>query len=125
MQYPKLPELPPLPKKEVIPTEAPGSGLNKYTYLVCSYPGRKFVELPIVTPEQIIISRQMRKFFTGDLEAPLISNPKFPGVEKNYLRAMIARITASTYISPMGYYTSSTDEEEDVEEEEDLSRINF
>lgn len=46
--------------------------------------------------------------------------PPFPGNEKNYLRAQIARISAATLISPMGYYTfgGGEDEEEEVEDEE-------
>lgn len=40
--------------------------------------------------------------------------PEFPGTEKNYLRAQIARISAGTQISPLGFYTFN--EEEDDEE---------
>ena len=41
--------------------------------------------------------------------------PHFPGNEANYLRAQIARITAATHVSPLGYY--AFDEEGDDEEE--------
>ena len=33
--------------------------------------------------------------------------PPFLGLEKDYLRAQIARITATTHISPAGFYILS------------------
>lgn len=36
--------------------------------------------------------------------------PPFPGKEKNYLRAQIARIAAGTVISPKGFYISEEDD---------------
>ena len=44
-----------------------------------------------------------------------MSYPPFPGNESNYLRAQIARISAGTHISPLGFY--QFDEEEEEEEE--------
>ena len=44
------------------------------------------------------------------------SFPPFPGNEANYLRAQIARISATTQISPAGYFTF---DEEDEPEDED------
>ena len=41
----------------------------------------------------------------------MVSYPPFPGSEANYLRAQIARISASTQISPTGFYLF--DEEDD------------
>ena len=46
----------------------------------------------------------------------VVSYPPFPGNECNYLRAQIARISAGTHISPLGFY--QFDEEEEEEEEE-------
>ena len=48
----------------------------------------------------------------------MVTFPPFPGPgkEMNYLRAQIARITATTQISPNGYFASPEDEEEDEEE---------
>lgn len=44
--------------------------------------------------------------------------PPFPGTEKNYLRAQIARISAATLISPIGFFTfGGEDEEEELGEE--------
>ena len=46
----------------------------------------------------------------------IVSYPPFPGTEANYLRCQIARISAGTQISPLGYF--QFDEEEEEEEEE-------
>lgn len=54
---------------------------------------------------------------TGRLDAPIITFPPFPGNESNYLRAQIARISATTHISPNGYYQTPEDEEEEEEGE--------
>jgi radial spoke head protein 4A len=104
-----------------VPKEEARMGANKKTYFVCNEPGKAWVRLPVVTPNQISIARQIKKFFTGNLSAPIVSFPPFPGNEANYLRAQIARISAGTHISPLGFY--SFDEEE--EEEEDAARDNF
>jgi radial spoke head protein 4A len=41
---------------------------------------------------------------TGDLNATIDSNPPFPGKERHFLRAQIARIFAATQIAPKGLY---------------------
>ncbi|XP_041035420.1 radial spoke head protein 4 homolog A [Carcharodon carcharias] len=106
----------------VIPKEEKHSGTNRYTYFVCSEPAKPWVKLPPVTPAQITVARKIKKFFTGDLEAPVISYPPFPGNEMNYLRAQIARISAGTQISPLGFYQFGEEEEE---EEEGSVRENY
>ena len=45
------------------------------------------------------------------------SYPPFPGNEGNLLRAQIARISASTQISPAGYFIFDDEDEEEEEEE--------
>ncbi|KAM6401833.1 radial spoke head protein 4 homolog A-like isoform 1-T1 [Pluvialis apricaria] len=102
----------------VIPKEENGTGANKYVYFVCNEPGKPWVKLPPVTPAQIVCARKIKKFFTGRLDAPVVSFPPFPGNEANYLRAQIARISAGTQISPIGFYQFAEeegDEEEEVE----------
>lgn len=74
-----------------------------------------WVKLPFVTPAQIVVARQIRKFFTGRLDAPIVTYPPFPGNEANYLRAQIARISASTHVSPLGFYRFEEDEGEEEE----------
>ncbi|NXL63887.1 RSH4A protein, partial [Chordeiles acutipennis] len=100
----------------VIPKEENRTGANKYVYFVCNEPGDPWVKLPSVTPAQIVCARKIKKFFTGRLDAPVVSFPPFPGNEANYLRAQIARISAGTQISPLGFYQFA--EEEGDEEEE-------
>lgn len=46
----------------------------------------------------------------------MVSYPPFPGNESNYLRAMVARISAATHISPQGYYIFEEDEDEEIDE---------
>lgn len=118
----------PIPKPEykpppVVPKEAYGVGSNKYVYYVCNSPGKPWVRLPLVTPQQIFASRRMKKFLTGNLEAPVISYPPFPGNEANYLRVQIARISAGSQISPIGFYRF--DEENEAEGEEEDGRDTF
>eukprot|EP00730_Choanoeca_flexa_P018473 TRINITY_DN8984_c0_g1_i2.p1 TRINITY_DN8984_c0_g1~~TRINITY_DN8984_c0_g1_i2.p1 ORF type:complete len:495 (+),score=148.71 TRINITY_DN8984_c0_g1_i2:79-1563(+) len=105
----------------VIPAEEYGSGCNKKVYFVCSEAGQPWTMLPNTTPKIITIARQVRKLFTGRLDAPVTSYPPFPGTEADLLRAQIARITAGTHVSPLGLYTF--DEEEDDEDED--ARDNF
>ncbi|XP_061834421.1 radial spoke head protein 4 homolog A [Nerophis lumbriciformis] len=113
-------ELDPLPQSTykpppVVPKESKGTGANKFVYYVCNEAGLPWTKLPSVTPAQITIARQIRKFFTGRLDNPIVSYPPFPGDESNYLRAQIARISAGTQISPQGFYQAI--EEEGAEEE--------
>jgi len=101
-----------------IPTEERGTGSNKYTFFVCNQPGDDWIRLPDVTPAQIHIARKIRKMFTGKLDQPICSYPPFPGNESNYLRAQIARISAGTHISPLGYYQFDEDDEGEEDDEE-------
>ncbi|XP_071598700.1 radial spoke head protein 4 homolog A-like [Heliangelus exortis] len=102
----------------VIPKEENGTGANKYVYFVCNDPSNPWVKLPAVTPAQIVCARKIKKFFTGRLDAPIVSFPPFPGNEANYLRAQIARISAGTHISPIGFYQFPEEEGDDDEEGE-------
>ncbi len=79
--------------------------------------GKPWTRLPNVTPQQISVSRKMKKFFTGRLDSPIVCYPPFPGNESNYLRAMIARISAGTHISPIGFYKFDEENEGEGEEE--------
>ncbi|KAK2519915.1 radial spoke head 4 a-like protein [Columba guinea] len=100
----------------VIPKEENGTGANKFIYFVCNEPGKPWVKLPPVTPAQIVCARKIKKFFTGRLDAPVVSFPPFPGNEANYLRAQIARISAGTQISPIGFYQFAEEEGDEDEE---------
>lgn len=108
-----------------IPKEESRTGANKYVYFVCNEPGRPWVKLPGVTPAQIVIARKIKKFFTGRLDTPIVSYPPFPGNESNYLRAQIARISAGTQVSPLGFYHFGEEEEGEEEEETEGRRDSF
>lgn len=69
--------------------------------------GAPWVKLPIATPAQIAQARQIKVFFTGDLTREIKVFPAYPGTEKNYLRAQIARISATTNVSPAGKFKFS------------------
>ncbi|XP_050405760.1 radial spoke head protein 4 homolog A [Patella vulgata] len=104
------------------PKEDNRTGVNKKTYFVCNEPGKPWIKLPAVTPTQISGARKIKKFFTGRLDAPVVCYPPFIGNESNYLRAQIARISAGTHISPLGFYQF---DEEEEEEEEGEARDHF
>ncbi|XP_062965935.1 radial spoke head protein 6 homolog A [Cynocephalus volans] len=110
---------PPVP-----PREESRSGANKYLYFVCNEPGRPWTRLPHVTPAQIVAARKIKKFFTGHLDAPVTSFPPFPGNEASYLRAQIARISAATHVSPLGFYQFA-EEEGDEEDEGGAGRDSY
>jgi len=82
------------------PPEAPGVGLNTFCYFVAPSAADEFTVLEDVTPEQILASSKIRKYFTGDLAAPVSCYPAFPGPESAYLRAQIARIAQATMLWP-------------------------
>ncbi|KAH0568422.1 hypothetical protein KQX54_020828, partial [Cotesia glomerata] len=92
-----------------------GTGLNEKVYLVCNSPGLDdWIELPSVTPQQIVVARQIIRYFTGCLETTVQTFPHFPGNEGNYLRVQIARITATTLISPVGYFIFKNSDDEEA-----------
>ncbi|KAF3835636.1 hypothetical protein F7725_028194, partial [Dissostichus mawsoni] len=120
-------EMNPLPQSAyrpppTVPKEALGTGANKFAFYVCKEPGLPWVKLPSVSPAQITGARQIRKFFTGTLDTPIVSYPPFPGNEANYLRAQIARISAGTQVSPQGFYQAG---EEEGDEEDETPRDSF
>ena len=84
--------------------EGPGSGLNACAFYVANSVSDPFVLLPDTTPEQVLASATIKKYFTGDLSAPVACYPPFPGGEKEYLRAQIARIAAATVLVPAGKF---------------------
>jgi len=106
-----------------IPKENYGSGANKFVYYVCNAPGKPWVRLPAITPQQLSVARKIKKFMTGRLDNQIVSYPPFNGNEANYLRAQIARISAGSQISPIGFYRF--DEENEGGEEEEGGRDSY
>ena len=74
------------------------NGANKYCYWVArTYTSsvHDWVKLPNITSNQIVKARLFKKFLTGDLNAPVLSYPIFPGNEANLLRTQIGRIAGT------------------------------
>ena len=71
-------------------------------YFVTTHLGESCVKLPDVTPEQVKNARYIKKFFTGDLNSEVSAYPVYEK-EAVYLRAQIARISATTTLCPNGY----------------------
>jgi radial spoke head protein 4A len=81
-------------------------GPNRYTYWASLDPSgdkNSWTKLPHVTPAQIKVARNHRRFFTGDLAAPVPCFPPLPGnTEAHLLRAVIAEITADCHLNLAG-----------------------
>jgi hypothetical protein len=94
--------------------EAPGTGVNEFVYFVANSVLGPWEKLPWCTPAMIQTSRNMRRYLTGDIKAPVLGFPRFPWGEGAYLRALIARITFATHICPKGLYEAGEDDESNV-----------
>lgn len=100
--------------------EQPGQGANQFVYFVTNDPvSGDWSQLPDVLPEQVKLARQIRRFFTGRLSAPVPGHPRFAWEEASLLRAQIARIVAATVVSPGGFYIQQDPEDEPYEIEPD------
>ena len=75
--------------------------------------GEPWTRLPSVSPADIVASRKIYKYFTGNLETEISVYPALK--EKHYLRAQIARIAAGTVISPKGFYNCEDEDPESGE----------
>ena len=84
--------------------EPRGTGCNQIVYWVTDNLLNDWIQLPDVKPAHIVAARQIKHIMTGDLNAQVVSNPPFPGKERHYLRAQLARIFTATSISPKGFY---------------------
>ncbi|KAH9642274.1 hypothetical protein HF086_009638 [Spodoptera exigua] len=128
---PVPPKIPPEPVSTwqpptPIPVERPGQGINKKVYWVCNRPGEPWICLPDIRPDHIRVARLSVRCMTGDLDSEVITFPPFEGTEKEYLRAQIARIAAATSVSPQGFFTyGSGEEEEDLDLEEGGGDMEF
>jgi radial spoke head protein 4/6 len=82
--------------------ERRGEGVNKLVYWVNDSLLEDWIQLPDATPQHIKAARLIKHVVTGNLNATIDSNPPFPGKERHFLRAQIARITHATTIIPKG-----------------------
>lgn len=99
-----------------LPAEEIGHGVNRQVYFVSTNLNNDWIELPPVSPHQINVARRIKKFLSGDLDEPVDS---FPGSECNYLRALIARISAGSHVSPKNFFRVGSDDGDDDEHFDD------
>ena len=95
--------------------EPKGQGINKVNYWVSTDLNSDWVELPVVTPQQMRTSRKIKYMFTGDLEAPVVRNPFFAGKEKHLLKCQILRITACCTVVPRTMYSVNPDDKKEID----------
>lgn len=84
--------------------EKRGTGVNQLVFWVTDNLLNDWIQLPDCLPHHIEAARQIKHIMTGDLNADIDSNPMFPGKERHFLRAQLARIFAATTISPKGLF---------------------
>jgi len=94
--------------------EARGTGVNKNVYWITDSVMSEWIELPDALPGTINLAKQIKKVFTGDSEAKVITNPHFEFKEKDLLRAQIARISQLISIVPKGYFKKQEDNEREI-----------
>lgn len=93
--------------------EARGSGVNQFAYYVCTdVASGNWSALPDLSPSDLAAAKSIKYHFTGDLERKIITNPFYFKLEKNFLRAQIARISHATSLAPAHSFKLSGDEEE-------------
>lgn len=97
----KAPMLPDSPEFDV---ELRGEGANTFTYWVSSGGCAPWVRLPAARASHIVASRSIKHILTGSLDAPVLSMPWFPGKERHFLRAQIARISSTCMLATKGWF---------------------
>lgn len=103
------------PDPSVVPIEE-NMGVNKYTYFVTTHLFSSWTQLPDVESQVLQASRTIKHYVTGELNSDIAIHPPFPGKEKDYLRAQIARIAASTLVAPKGIYILNKEPEPPAED---------
>lgn len=94
--------------------EERGKGINSHVYWVTDDLLGDWVQLPDSEPKYINAARGIKYIVTGNLNADLNTNPRFPGKERHFLRAQIARISHNTTIVPNGFMTANEDNDKEV-----------
>jgi radial spoke head protein 4A len=75
-----------------------------FAYYVTTDLCEGWTKLPELKPREVQVAREIKKVFSGDLKAPVITHPYFEGKEENLLRAQIALISADTVLTVNGMY---------------------
>lgn len=92
--------------------EPRGEGVNEHVFWVTDNLLHDWVQLPDCRPEFIVAARQIKRVMTGNLNANVDTNPPFPGKERHFLRAQLARIFGTTALCPKGLFEMVDQEEE-------------
>ena len=98
------------------PVEPRGTGVNKYAYWVTNSPLGEWSMLPDLKPQDLRNARNIKFTFSGDLNRQIFTNPFYFETEKVYLRAQIARITASTTLTCKGLYRFQEEQDREIED---------
>mmetsp|Transcript_11274 Transcript_11274/g.25876 ORF Transcript_11274/g.25876 Transcript_11274/m.25876 type:complete len:491 (-) Transcript_11274:105-1577(-) len=101
---PATPPPPVIPGSSAFDVEPRGDGANSCTYWVSAGGCQPWVRLPAARASHIVAARQIKRLLTGNLESPMMTMPFFPGKERHFLRAQIARIAATCTLAPAGWY---------------------
>eukprot|EP00930_Biecheleria_cincta_P013507 TRINITY_DN11_c0_g1_i2.p1 TRINITY_DN11_c0_g1~~TRINITY_DN11_c0_g1_i2.p1 ORF type:complete len:445 (-),score=106.82 TRINITY_DN11_c0_g1_i2:383-1717(-) len=91
--------------------EPSGTGANLFTYYVTNDLAGDWRRLPNIKPKEIIASRNIKRMFSGNAGAKVITHPFFEGTEEVLLRAQIARISADTMLCISGSLKREDDED--------------
>ncbi|EGR33830.1 radial spoke head protein, putative [Ichthyophthirius multifiliis] len=100
-----------------------GAGVNKYSYWVTQNVLDEWIELPLITAEQMQIAKQIKYICKGDLNANVQTYPHFNGKEKHFLKAQIVRITHGCELCPKGLYKLQDENDKEIEFEEEAFKL--
>jgi len=101
--------------------EERGKGINAHVYWVTDNLLSDWIQLPDSEPKYINASREVKYIVTGNLNAEINTNPKFPGKERHFLRAQIARIAHATTIIPKDFMSPHEENEKDLQYNEEFN----
>ena len=96
---PEAPETP----EGADPTLTPegSEGANQYTYWVANSVEGEFIQLPNVTPQQILAAKQLKRMFTGNLDTVVGGHPPFPGGTEAGVRTCAVVICVTVVVRVM------------------------
>lgn len=101
--------------------EERGKGINSHVYWVTDDLLNDWIQLPDSEPQYILAARNIKYVVTGNLNADLNTNPKFPGKERHFLRAQIARISHTTSIVPKEFLQPHEENDREVVPNEEFA----
>ena len=92
-----------------IKQEKRGNGVNSTVFWSTFDLREDWIQLPDVTPEHINCAKLVKYMLVGDLNASVNCMPPFPGTERYFLRAQLARIQHSTELCPKDMFAMDDD----------------